>query len=145
MKKIFPLFILILSTCVTVSCSKDDDKTSTESISVKINGFSKSFNNVSVTEEPHDGYSDFFVESNQTDDDSKQLNLRLAKDTGSDLIYFIQYYDGEKFYTNASGDDVYSVINEGSDTSIKGTFSANLVSADGSIIEISEGNLNISH
>ena len=68
-------------------------------MSAKINGAAKTFKNATVTEEVYDEYTDFIVDAIQSDDATKMLSISLGKDTtGSESVYFIQYFDGDVFY-----------------------------------------------
>ncbi len=144
MKKIFCILTFVAVAFSYSSCSSDSDSKSSD-MSAKINGAAKTFKNATVTEEVYDEYTDFIVDAIQSDDATKMLSISLGKDTtGSESVYFIQYFDGDVFY-QASESGITANITESSNTKIKGTFSAILTSESGSTVTISNGVINVAH
>jgi hypothetical protein len=144
MKNITTLLIVFILLHSLISCSSDDDK-STTGISAKINGASKTFINTTVTEQVYEDYSDFVVLANQSDDASKSLSISLGKNsTGPNSVFFIQYRDGDMFY-QASGNAVSTNITESTDTKIKGTFSGVLTNGTETTVTITNGIVDINH
>ncbi|HQW70032.1 MAG TPA: hypothetical protein PLH25_10215 [Flavobacterium sp.] len=144
MKKIFCILTFVAVAFSYSSCSSDSDSKSSD-MSAKINGAAKTFKNATVTEEVYDEYTDFIVDAIQSDDATKMLSISLGKDTtGSESVYFIQYFDGDVFY-QASESGITANITESSNTKIKGTFSAILTSESGSTVTVSNGVINVAH
>lgn len=144
MKKIFCILTFVAVAFSYSSCSSDSDSKSSD-MRAKINGAAKTFKNATVTEEVYDEYTDFIVDAIQSDDATKMLSISLGKDTtGSESVYFIQYFDGDVFY-QASESGITANITESSNTKIKGTFSAILTSESGSTVTISNGVINVAH
>ena len=144
MKKIVSIITFVAVAFSYSSCSSDSDSKSSD-ISAKINGAAKKFKNTVVTEEVYDEYTDFIVDAVQTDDATKMLSISLGKETtGSDSVYFIQYFDGAVFY-QASESGITANITESSNTKIKGTFSAILTSESGTTVTITNGVIDVAH
>lgn len=131
MKQIFTFLTIVAVTLSFSSCSSDDNNDST-GITVKINGVSKKFKNIEVTEEVYEDYSDYVITAEQSDDLTKTIEISLGKDlTGPDSIYYIQYYDGAEFYQSSDA-DINANVTESSNTRIKATFSSTLSVNEGS-------------
>lgn len=143
MKQIFTFLTIVAVTLSFSSCSSDDNNDST-GITVKINGVSKKFKNIEVTEEVYEDYSDYVITAEQSDDLTKTIEISLGKDlTGPDSIYYIQYYDGSEFYQSSDA-DINANVTESSNTRIKATFSSTLSVNEGSgTVIISSGVIDI--
>ncbi len=143
MKQIFTFLTIVAVTLSFSSCSSDDNNDST-GITVKINGVSKKFKSIEVTEDVYDEYTDYIIDAVQSDDPTKTISISLGKDlTGPDSIYFIQYYDGSEFYQSSSA-DINANVTESSNTRIKATFSSTLSVDEGSgTVNVSGGVIDI--
>ena len=137
MRKLLTLLTLIVVAIGISSCSSDDKPDT--GLSAKIDGVSKKFINVTVTEEEYDEYSDYIVTAIQSDDPAKSIQISLGKDLiGTESIYFVQYFDGENYY-QLSSPDIVSNVTESSNTKVKATFSGILVS------DVGMGNVAVTH
>lgn len=142
MRKFLTLLTLIVVAVGISSCSSDDKPDT--GLSAKIDGVSKKFINVTVTEEEYDEYSDYIVTAIQSDDPSKSIQISLGKDfIGTESIYYIQYFDGENYY-QLSSPDIVSNVTESSNTKVKATFSGILVSDVGmGNVAVTDGTIDV--
>lgn len=143
MKTKLSSLILLFLLSLTVSCSKSDGYDSSRALSVKINGVTKYFNNIVVTQEVYPDYVDYIVTAKQTDDQSKLLVINLEKGAlGSDAIYYIQYYDGTEYF-DAVPTNLTTNITENTDLKIIGTFSGTLDNGGSTVVQFTQGTINI--
>jgi len=153
MKKIIYAFTLLFITSTFVSCSDDDDNknsdiivhNATGTLTLKINGETRTFGTLKVIEERYDGYTDLVVQGKQIDDTSKNIMVSLGKEKlGSDSIYFVQYVNNGTHYQMGST-EITGDITESNDTKIIGTFSGMLSTINMDNLSLTEGTLNISY
>ena len=85
MKKILYTFTLLFLTFSFTSCSDDSDDNqnsithnATGTLTLKLNGESRTFGTLSVREERYDGYTDLIVQGTQTDDATKSIAIALG-------------------------------------------------------------------
>jgi hypothetical protein len=144
MKKLFTLLTLLSFTIIFNSCSSDDDES--VELSAKINGVTKKFTNVTVTEEAFDGYSDYVIKAKQADNALATIEISLGKELlGTESIYFVQYYNGENYF-QLSSPDIVSNVTESSGAKIKGSFSGILLNDNGmGSVAVSEGIIDVKH
>lgn len=142
MKKIAQLlsaFILLL----TFSCTKSDGYDSSRTISAKINGTQKYFNNIIVEQIVETDYTDYIITAKQKDDNTKNIIISLEKGVpGTESIYYIQYFDSVDFF-GGSNPGINTNVSENSNLKIMGTFSGNLDNGSGDIVQMTQGIINI--
>lgn len=142
MKRIY-LILSVIILVFTISCSKSDNNDSSKLISAKIEGTLKYFNNISVAQDINPDYIDYIITAKQSDDNSKTLTISMEKEaTGTESIYYIQYFDSENYYDGAI-QDISTNITENSSSKVKGTFSGNLNDGEGTIVQITQGIIDI--
>ncbi|NBL64904.1 hypothetical protein GV828_06790 [Flavobacterium sp. NST-5] len=153
MKKLF-LFVSAIGIMTTLnSCSGDDDSNSNPgqntggSISVKINGVSKTFNNVVVDK-------DTFVEDGETitelgitgtigNSATEVIMFGVEMgDVGADATFSFRYLNGTNQYFDNG--ELSSVVQTNSNNKLKGNFSGRL-SGSGNTVDLTEGSYDISH
>lgn len=152
MKKILYTFTLLFLTYSFTSCSDDSDDNqnsithnATGTLTLKLNGESRTFGTLSVREERYDGYTDLIVQGTQTGDATKSITIALGKNKlGSDSVYFVQYINNGTHYQMGSA-TLTADITESNDSKIIGTFSGNLTTINMDGLMLTEGVLNISY
>ena len=142
MKNIKILFgILILA--ISFSCTKSDNHESAKTLSAKINGVNKFFKEINVVEEVYPDYTDYTITAKQSDDSTKEIKILMEKGaTGNESIFYIQYFNGTDYFDN-SASNINTTISENSATKLSGTFSADLDNGNGTIVQITQGMINI--
>jgi hypothetical protein len=136
---ILSVFIFIFS----ISCTNSDGHDSSKSLSAKIDGVTKYFNDINVLVVPEDGWTDYYITAKQQDDNTKIITINLEKGvTGNDVIYYIQYKNGTDYYDTDQA-PFNTNITENSDLKLVGTFSGNLNDGDGNIVQVTQGVLSI--
>ncbi|MEZ4853287.1 hypothetical protein [Flavobacterium sp.] len=131
MKKILTL-VTILS-LFTISCSKDDDSSSsnTKFVKMTVDGVEKNFDTVIVNEETYDvGTSDAYTELTVTATIGTSTNEMVVfivekGDVGSDVIYSFVYKNGSTEYRNNG--DLNTNVSTNSSNTIKGNFSGEVL------------------
>ncbi|KGO92229.1 hypothetical protein [Flavobacterium subsaxonicum] len=134
---------LLLITCLTAltlsfnSCSDDDSKATetvvTEEIggtlSFKVNGVQKTFNNVVVSKTDYDGDVYLEVTASVNGSATEYLSFNLwQNDLGSEAVEYFTYVNGSKMYsdgwsTNNTNPQVNSIVQTNSNNKLKGSFS----------------------
>jgi len=152
MKKNLFLFLMITSfTVFNVSCSKDDDDTSTtsNSLSVKVDGTLKNFNTITVVENIQNlGTVDEYtlLEVTASNSSSEQIKFGVEKnDIGNDILWYLKYIDGSTEYDSSGFDNSNVTVN--SNNKITGTFSGDMTNISGGIdnIQLTEGAFNFQY
>jgi hypothetical protein len=152
MKKLF-LFVAASALAVSLnSCSGDDSSSSTGgSITAKINGTTKTFDNVVVNEESfpnEDGgtYTELTVTGTIGNSASELITFSLEKgDVGSEAVWSFNYTaNGQTYYDNGQLNTV--VQTNSASGKLKGNFSGTLQSGNSATtITIADGSFNFSY
>ena len=126
MKKIF---LFVAATALTFSfssCSSSDSGSSVGStITMKINGISKTFNTVVVYENTFGEETELTVMGTETDATGSVTFLIRKGDVGANVIYYFEYYDGLIYY-DYSGFSTSVTINS-TGNRLAGAFSGRLL------------------
>ena len=132
MKKIF-LFIASAALAVSMtSCSSDDNSDNGGApggtITAKINGVSKTFDNVVVEQETisdnGETYTELYVTGIIGNSTAEIITFTIdAGDVGADAVWEFDYSSGNTFYRSGS---MSSVVQVNSDNRLKGNFSGTM-------------------
>lgn len=158
MKKLFLFVTAIGAVTFLNSCSSDDNGSSDSSgnpggtISVKINGESKTFNNVVVDKEDfvYDGVTTTYVTATGTIGNSTNELISFEVEmgeVGSQTSFFLKYYNGTTHYELSP--QINSVVQTNSNNKLKGNFSGTLDAYNGSgemvSVNLTDGSYDITH
>jgi len=140
------LFLFLLATSLTItSCSSDDSSNSSNVVKAKINGVSKTFTTITVTEQEYtDGgftYTDVTVTAALSSEPTKLIQFVAEKGiTGTDANWSFIYNDNDTFYEKTP--TFTTTVIESSETKLKGTFAGSM-SDETQIIVVTGGSFNI--
>jgi len=150
MKKLF-LFLATAALAVSMnSCSSDDNSDSNSGgtpggkITAKINGVSKTFDNVVVNQETFTedgGYTILTVTGTMGTSTNELFKFAVEKgDVGADAIYFytIEYKLAGSTY-RASSEEFTTVVQTNSDNRLKGNLSGTLGNDTGNTVTFTDG------
>lgn len=150
MKKLF--LFLAVSSLVLNSCSKDDDgKKIGGTITVTIDGQTKTFNNVVVYEEVYnagtaDEYTDLLVDGSIGNSTNETITFELEKgDTSSNSIYFFYEKNGVIYSYNGM---TSTITTNNNSKKLKGNFSgtmSNFSGPEGINLEFTNGSFDIQY
>lgn len=143
MKKKY-LILTLFTLFLTISCTNSDGHDSSKELSVKIDGTTKYFKDITVVEDVYPDYTDYILSAKQKDDETKLLTIMMEKGaTGTESIYYIQYFDSNEYY-EATLANLTTNITENSESKLIGTFSASLEDENASsTIQFTQGSFNI--
>ncbi len=147
MKKVL-LFVAVLAAFNFTSCSDDEDggggSSAASRVKANIAGTEKIFDVVTVTEEPHDGYTDLRIKATTEEMPSDWIEIVVEKDAvGTEASWFFGYYISEFWHQTLPGWSTN--VTENTSSKITGTFSGQVVKSDGTgaPIAITNGEFNI--
>lgn len=138
MKKLF-LFLTVVTLTFT-SCSKDDDNDGGKSIKLKINGTSKSFDNIVAAETA--GYVIISGYNGPAADPTEYISISMPSGQTGDEAE-ISYYDENDDYYDGGG--LTTNVTTNTTGSAKGTFSGTLEGFDTPSITITEGSFDVKY
>lgn len=142
------LFLFLLATSLTItSCSSDDNSDSSNVVKAKINGVSKTFSTIAVTEQEYtDGgftYTDVTVTAALSNEPTKLFQFVVEKGiTGTEASWYFIYNDNDVFYEKIPG--FTTTVTESTETKLKGTFSGSMSDGTQSIV-VTNGSFNITY
>jgi len=142
------LFLFLLATSLTItSCSSDDSSNSSNVVKAKINGVSKTFTNIAVTEQEYtDGgftYTDVTVTAALSSEPTKLIQFVAEKGiTGTDASWSFIYNDNDTFYEKTP--TFTTTVIESSETKLKGTFAGSMSDGTQTIV-VTGGSFNITY
>lgn len=133
------LFVMMLN-----SCSEDSKSgttpTTTQGVTVKINGISKTFSKINVEEKPwnENGQSgvDLFITAANSSDPNEMIHLNIGQgDLGDDQVWGI-YYTKDAIDYAQDDSEMKSFVDLNSEKRVKGSFNGSLKTEDGSTVYI---------
>ena len=125
MKKLFLFVSAVALTVMLNSCSSDSGSGVGGTITMKINGISKTFNTVVVYENTFGEETELTVTGTETDATGSVSFLLRKGDVGANVIYDFEYYDGLLYY-DYSGFST-SVTTNSAGNKLAGAFSGTLL------------------
>ena len=125
MKKLFLFVSAVALTVMLNSCSSDSGSGVGGTITMKINGISKTFNTVVVYENTLGEETELTVMGTETDATGSVTFLLRKGDVGANVIYYFEYYNGLIYY-DYSGFSTSVTINS-TGNRLAGAFSGTLL------------------
>lgn len=153
MKRNLLLLLITSFTFFNVSCSKDDDSSSSNptsnSLSVKINGTLKTFNSITVAQNTQNqGTVDEFtlLEVTASNSSNEKIKFGVEKnDVGNDVLWYLKYIVGSMEYDSSGFDSSNFTTN--SNNNLAGTFSGEMTNISGGTdtVQLTEGTFNFQY
>ena len=136
MKRI--LSLIILSAAMITGCSKDDDEPTPDSfVKATIEGVEYTFNtiNVELYPYPEEGYTDVEVTASIDNDPSRTISFIATREVvGPHASWYFSYFENATAMPKVEG-QFSTVVNENTQTTLKGTFSGTVQSVGNPVVE----------
>ena len=149
MKKLILVFVIIV---VTISCTSDSSDSTTQTLSMKVNGIYKEFNDFNVISgDFHEGYmyiiDGTYVNGTSIYDEGVVLELFRDVQVAQELSIRYNIFENSDWrgYHEEYWNPLTYVIEINSPTRVKGTFSGILIGYEVEPVIITEGKFDISH
>ena len=153
MKKLFLFVTAITAMTFLNSCSSDDNADSNSggnlggTISLKIDGVSKTFNNVIVNKNETENYTELLVTATMGNSTTEVISFGVeAGNVGTYATYDFRYANGTNTFSDSG--QLNSVVQINSNNKLKGNFSGSMTNHSSSTqenVNFSEGSYDISY
>ena len=132
------LTLLIIAGTVLTSCSKDDDNPKPKSqVKATIEGVEITFNtvNVELYHYPQEGYTDVEVTASVNNDPTRLITFIVKRNVvGPHASWYFSYFENATAFPKVEG-EFSTVVNENTQTTLKGTFSGTVRSVGNPVEE----------